>query len=245
MSTLFIFVFLGAFAGGLVNGLSGFGTGLTALPFWLIVLPPQLASPLAVVCSVVSQAGTLPKVWRIIDFKKVKPLIIGGLIGVPVGTFFLPLVSLDACKTGVGILLVSYCSFQLISRAQFQVIWGGELADGFVGLAGGVLGGLVGLSGPLPTIWANIRGWGKDTKRGVFQAYNGSILFFAFISQSVTGIITVEKMGHLFLLALPGTLVGVWCGRRLYARLSDRRFDHILMVMLLISGWSLLISVFG
>ena len=73
MSTLFIFVFLGAFAGGLVNGLSGFGTGLTALPFWLIVLPPQLASPLAVVCSVVSQAGTLPKVWRIIDFKKVKP----------------------------------------------------------------------------------------------------------------------------------------------------------------------------
>jgi hypothetical protein len=29
------FVLAGAVAGGFVNGLTGFGTGLTALPFWL------------------------------------------------------------------------------------------------------------------------------------------------------------------------------------------------------------------
>src|SRR6266487_3872163 len=38
-----------------------------------------------------------------------------------------------------------------------------------IGFAGGILGGLAGLSGVLPTLWASVRGWGKDERRGVFQ----------------------------------------------------------------------------
>jgi hypothetical protein len=34
--------------------------------------------------------------------------------------------------------------------------------DALVGFAGGILGGLAGLSGPLPTLWASVRGRGKD-----------------------------------------------------------------------------------
>ena len=48
----------GALAGGLVSGLTGFGTGLTALPIWLLALPPALASPLVIICSVTSQLQT-------------------------------------------------------------------------------------------------------------------------------------------------------------------------------------------
>ena len=183
MYALATFVFLGAFAGGLVSGLAGFGLGLTALPLWLVVVPPQLASPLAVICSVVAQTGNWRKLRHTIDFKRVTPFIVGGLIGVPIGTAFLPYVSLNACTVGVGILLITYCTFQLISRARGKLSWGGRFADGVIGLGGGVLGGLVGLSGPLPTVWASLRGWDKDTKRGVFQAYNTTILFFALVSQ--------------------------------------------------------------
>jgi uncharacterized membrane protein YfcA len=46
----------------------------------------------------------------------------------------------------------------------------------------------------------------------------------------------------LFLIALPGTLAGAWLGRRLYSRLNDRRFDNIILILLLISGISLLWS---
>jgi uncharacterized membrane protein YfcA len=124
---------------------------------------------------------------------------------------------------------------------RFKLAWGGRIADGAIGLGGGVLGGLAGLSGPLPTIWAGLRGWGKDAKRGVFQAYNLSILTFAMVSQAVAGLMTVE-LGRLVLLALPGTIAGAWLGRRLYSRLSDRRFDSAILVLLLISGFSLVLS---
>jgi len=52
----------------------------------------------------------------------------------------------------------------------------GRTADGAIGFAGGILGrGLAGLSGALPTVWATLRGWGKDERRGVFQAFNLTI----------------------------------------------------------------------
>jgi uncharacterized membrane protein YfcA len=43
---------------------------------------------------------------------------------------------------------------------------------------------------------------------------------------------------------LPGTIVGAWLGRHLYNRLNDRRFDIVVLVLLLISGLLLLFSFF-
>jgi hypothetical protein len=57
-------VLLGAFLGGLVSGLAGFGTGLTALGIWLQAVDPPLAAPLVVICSVASQALTFPQIWN-------------------------------------------------------------------------------------------------------------------------------------------------------------------------------------
>src|SRR5215468_6545857 len=76
----------GALAGGFVSGLAGFGTALMALGIWLYVLPPSLAVPLVLICSVVAQASTLPSMWKSFDLSLVWPFLIGGLAGVPLGT---------------------------------------------------------------------------------------------------------------------------------------------------------------
>lgn len=237
-----LLILAGAFAGGLVSGLTGFGTGITALPFWLAATTPQLAAPLVVVCSLVAQVQTLPAIWHAIDFKRVRPFIAGGLAGVPLGAWLLAYVSAAMFKAGVGIVLIVYCSYMLIGRLRFELKWGGRLADGVIGFGGGIMGGIAGLSGPLPTIWTGLRGWGKDAKRGVLQAYNFSVLVLALIFQSFAGLITLE-LGHLFLVALPGTIAGACLGRRLYNRLNDRRFDTAVLVLLLISGCLLLLSL--
>lgn len=236
-----IFIVAGALIGGFVSGLTGFGTGISALPLWLYAVPPLLAGPLVVACSVISQVQTLPAIWHAIDFRRALPLMAAGLLGVPVGTLLLPRVSVTAFKLGVAILLIAYCGFMLLRRIRFHVQWGGRLADAVVGLCGGVLGGLAGLSGPLPTIWAGLRGWEKDAKRGVLQAFNLSILAFAFVSQAFAGLMTAE-LGRLVLIAAPGTLVGAFIGRRLYGRLDNVRFDKLVLVLLLIAGFALLLS---
>ncbi len=75
-----------AFAGGFVSGLVGFGTGHVALGIWLHVLAPATAPTLVVVCSVVSQAQTIPAIWHAIDRARIWPMLAGGLLGVPVGS---------------------------------------------------------------------------------------------------------------------------------------------------------------
>lgn len=45
MAAEFIIVAAGALAAGVVTGLVGFGTGLTALGFWLQVIEPTVAAP--------------------------------------------------------------------------------------------------------------------------------------------------------------------------------------------------------
>jgi len=79
----------GALAGGFVSGLAGFGTALMALGIWLYVLPPAIAVPLVLICSVIAQISTLPSIWKTIDFSVVWPFLIGGLIGVPLGTMLI------------------------------------------------------------------------------------------------------------------------------------------------------------
>lgn len=241
MTLEMILVLLGALAGGFVLGLAGFGTGITALVFWLHAVPPAVAGPLVVVCSIIGQVQTLPKIWHAIEVRLVAPFIVGGVLGVPIGTVLLAHVTVVAFKMSVGVLLVCYCSFMLIGRIKTRIAWGGRWADAVIGFLGGILGGLAGLSGPPPTIWTGLRGWGKEQRRAVLQSFNFTILTLAFVSQVFAGFMTWELL-QATLVALPGTLLGTWIGRRAYERLNDARFAQVVLIVLLIAGTMLIIS---
>jgi uncharacterized membrane protein YfcA len=45
------------------------------------------------------------------------------------------------------------------------------------------------------------------------------------------------------IVAVPGTLVGSYAGSVLYRRMDDRRFDRIVLTLLLVSGLGLVWSV--
>ena len=92
---------------------------------------------------------------------------------------------------------------------------------------------------------ATLRGWSKDPRRGVFQAYNLTVLCVAPVTHAFEGLIT-RDVGWLLLGALPGTLAGAWLGARAYRRLIDRRFHQVVLGLLGCRGVTLIWpSVFG
>jgi uncharacterized membrane protein YfcA len=245
MTTIaFVLVFLGALAGGFVSGLAGFGTALMVLGIWLYVLPPSVVVPLVLICSIVAQTSTLPSFWQSIDFKLVWPFLIGGLAGVPVGTLLIAHADPGVFKLSVGVLLLVFPTALYFNRTPVAVSFGGRVADAAVGFAGGILGGLAGLSGPLPILWASVRGWGKDERRGVFQTFNWTVLLAALCLQAGTGFVTREVV-WLALLALPSTIFGAWLGARTFHALSDRNFSDVVLGLLFLSGVGLVWSSFG
>jgi len=231
----------GALAGGFVSGLAGFGTALMALGIWLYILPPAVAVPLVLICSVSSQISTLPSMWKLLDFRLALPFVIGGLIGMPIGTLLVARADPQHFKLSVGVMLLVFPAALYFIRKPMAFQFGGRLADATVGFAGGILGGLAGLSGPLPTLWASIRGWTKDQRRGVFQIFNGTVLGAALCLQIANGFVKTDLV-WLAMLALPGTLIGARLGMRAYQALSDRNFYDIVLALLFMSGLGLVWS---
>jgi hypothetical protein len=240
----FVLLFLGALAGGFVSGLAGFGTALIVLGIWLYILPPAVVVPLVLICSIVAQTSTLPSFWRSFDFKLVWPFLIGGVAGVPLGTVLVVHADPGVFKLSVGVLLLAFPLALYFDHVPVAVSFGGRIADGLIGFAGGILGGLAGLSGPLPILWASVRGWGKDERRGVFQTFNWTVLSAALCVQAGSGFITAEIL-RLALLVLPATVIGAWLGARTYHALSDRNFRDVVLGLLFLSGIGLVWSSLG
>jgi uncharacterized protein len=232
------FLVAGALAGGIVNGLTGFGTAITALGIWVYAIPPTDASSLSIICSTVSQTQNLHLIWRSIEWKRVLFFVIPGLFGVPLGTFLLPHIDPRLFKLGLGGFLVIYPAYVLVRTRQTESAWGGKTADGAVGFISGVLGGFTGLSGVLPVVWTDIRGWSKEQRRSVVQFFNMAILSLALVSHAVSGLLT-RQVGIEVLIVLPATIGGSWLGALVYRRLADRGYQRIVMVLLLISGATL------
>jgi uncharacterized protein len=232
-------LFAGALAGGIVNGLTGFGTAITALGIWLYAIPPTAGASLAIVCSVVSQLQTLHLIWRTINWPRVLVFVIPGVVGVPLGTLLLPHIDPRFFKLGLGFFLVIYPAYVLMRKGPIESAWGGRTADGIVGFGGGVLGGLTGLSGVLPVVWTDVRGWTKEQRRGVVQFFNIAILSLALLSHAVSGLLT-RQVALDALIALPATIGGAWSGAYIYRRLADRGYQRVVMMLLLASGLGLI-----
>jgi uncharacterized membrane protein YfcA len=118
--------------------------------------------------------------------------------------------------------------------------WGGKIADAFIGWIGGVMGGIAGLTGAVPTIWCALRGWSRDDQRGAMQPFNFALQIAAVVTYGFQGLLTAE-VGILFAIALPVMVVGVALGVALYRRIDDAWFRRIVLWLLLASGVTLVL----
>ncbi len=235
-------VLSGTVAAAFVSGVSGFAFGMVALSVWAWALDPRLLSPMIVFGSLISQLVALGAVRRSLDWRRLLPFLIPGVIGVPIGAVLLGVIDLQWFRGVTGVLLIVYGTGMLLARELPPPRLGGRLADGVVGLIGGIMGGLAGLSGSVPVLWCTLRRWDKDVQRAVFQSFNLTMHVVTMLSYAWRGILTVE-VGWVFAVMLPAILLPAWLGARAYHRISEAAFRTLVLSLLLLSGCVLVGSV--
>jgi uncharacterized membrane protein YfcA len=238
-SELILIVALGAALAGFVQGLSGFGFGLTAMSLWAWTLEPQLAAALAVFGGLTGQIIAAVSVRRGFNLARLLPFVLGGLAGLPLGIYVLPRLDVPLFKGLLGLLLVVMCPLMYFAARLPRVTRGGRMADAVAGAAGGVMGGLGGFTGVVPTLWCTLRGFEKDVQRAVIQNFNLAMLAVTFSSYIATGIVKREML-PLFAIAAPAMLIPALLGVRLYAGISDTGFRKVVLGLLTASGIALL-----
>lgn len=238
---LLLIVAAGAALAGFVQGLSGFGFGLTAMALWAWTLEPRVAAALSVFGSLTGQiiaAATVRRPWNL---RRLAPFLLGGLAGLPLGLVLLPKLDVPMFKALLGTLLVVLCPLMFFAARLPRIRRGGRAADALSGVAGGVLGGLGGFSGVVPTLWCQLRGWPKDELRAVIQNFNLTLQIVTFAAYLATGIVGAEML-PLFAVAAPAILLPSLLGARLYIGLDEATFRQVVLGLLTASGVAMLAS---
>jgi len=226
---------LGAMAGGFVNGLAGFGTALFALGFWLQIMPPLQAVVVVLVVSVLSGVQGVILVRRSIRWPRLARFALPAIVGIPIGTALVVWIDPTALKLVIAAFLVLYGLFFAFRRELPAMTRPTPVIDGAIGFAGGILGGLAGLSGALPTMWCALRPWSKAEQRALLQPFNNIVQLVAIVIFAAQGAFDRETL-LILALAIPLTMAAAQVGLALFKRMDDDRFRRLLIVLMLVSG---------
>ena len=241
MTLEFVLLLLaGAFAGGFVNGLAGFGTSLFALGWWLQVMEPLEAVALALVISVISGVPGIMVVRKSIEWPRLARFLIPALIGIPIGLRLLHEIDAELLKLVVAGFLILYGGYFAFRRELPRMTHDLPAVDASVGFAGGILGAVAGLSGALPTMWCSLRPWPKGQQRALLQPFNVIVLGLSAVWLLVEGVYG-RALGLSILVAIPATLIATQLGIRAFEHLSDNQFRRLLIVLMLVSGVALVL----
>lgn len=241
---LYLIVAAGAGLAGFVQGLSGFAFGLVAMSVWAWTVEPQLAAVLAVFGALTGQLIAAFSTRRAWDKALLLPFVLGGLAGVPLGVWLLPRLDVPLFKFCLGLLLVLWAPAMLLSDRLPRVAPGSRGAragDAVSGLMGGVMAGVAGFAGAVPTLWAQVRGLPRDSARAVIQNFNLAMLGVSFAIHLGAGNVQARMLPLLAIVAAC-VLLPVLAGARLYAGISDAAFRRIVLGLLTASGVALLAS---
>jgi uncharacterized membrane protein YfcA len=233
----------GAVVAGFVQGLTGFAFALIAMSFWVWVLSPQLAAPLVVFASVWSHLISMcSEQKQKSNISLVLPYFIAGIIGVPIGTYLLVLINPETFKLILGLFLVLWCPVMFFNP-QFSVIQkSGKTADSLIGFTGGILGGLGGFCGSLPSAWVMLKNLSKDEQRYILRHFNFGIQLFTLAAYLFQGTVHTEHLPYMGAILLSVSIPAI-LGARLFYKISEKQFKHTVLSLLFTSGCFLLLTV--
>lgn len=227
------------FVAGLVQGCTGFGLALVAAPLLMWVSPPVQVVPTIILLSTLNTFIVACDARRHIRIRLLAPLLVGGLIGLPLGIHALRIMPGEYIKILVGLLASAFAAASLAGwrRPVRHETW--ALAP--VGILSGVFGGSTSMGGPPIALFLTNQETPKNVFRGTIVCYF-LILNCAAAGLFVrSGLLTWDTTAGSAMLA-PAMLAGTFVGLRLVRRISEPVFRRFSMALVAIMGLALLIS---
>lgn len=201
----------------------GFGESLVAVPLFALLLPIEVAVPLAVMVSVLVALIVVVQDRADIHLASAKWLIASAVPGIPIGLVVLAYAPARPVKLVLGGLLIAYSAYSLGARRVRHLEHdhrGWLLACGFLS---GVLGGAYGLNGPPLVIYGNLRRWSAPHFRATLQAYFLPASLLGLAGYAARGLLDVT-VARDFALCLPAAVPAVFLGRYLNRKLRGAAF---------------------
>jgi len=213
-----------AFVSGTARGFSGFGSALIFMPLASSIADPRLVAALLLIIDFVAAAPLLPNAWRKADRKATAIMVLGALIGVPIGTYFLSRLEPVTTRWIISVFVFALLLL-LLSGWRYRGKDHAAISIGIGGLSG-FCGGLAQTGGPpIVGYWLG-RPIASVIARANIVLFFGASDFFSVVSYAAAGLITMDAI-RFSLVVGPVYGIGVWFGASLFGKASEALFRAI------------------
>ncbi len=222
-----------------VRGISGFGSGLIAVPLLALRFPLPEVVPFMLIADFSASGLVGGLTFRQVDWREIRRLIPASVVGVVIGTHLLISLPTTLLLSILGVFVLAFALRSLLlGNTGFVPAsrhWAWPAA-----LSGGAVSGLFGTGGPPYVIYLSHRIQDKRVLRATLSA----LFFLEGLLRIVTFLIAGLLLGHEIwcnlLFAAPLILIALYVGGHVHARLTDRQMLRGVSFLLLCSGASLL-----
>ena len=141
----FFFIILVVFIASIVRGFNGFGFSAICISGFSFILPAIEIVPIILALEVVISIFMVPYIWNKIDWKFVFKILLGIIIGSPIGLYLLKYFNPQTTHLSVCLLIIFF-SILLMKGFSYQKI-NNNYGKFFTGIVSGTLNGLTTLGG--------------------------------------------------------------------------------------------------
>ncbi len=238
---LFVAAGVAVFAAGFVKGFAGFGFAVVFTPLIsLLSNNPRQVVFVALVLGTVMSLGVIAEVRHSIVRDRTLPLLLGTVIGTPVGLWLLDRIDSIALKliiasVAIGVTLLRVINIRITLRP------GGALLAVGAGL-GGILNGCTSMGGPVPALIVAWQGRGIHESRAILVTFNLISYLLAIAVAISTGVAPVRWLVSGFWL-LPFAGLGTFAGVHAVRRISQATFGHVITAVVGLAGVAGVLSI--
>lgn len=231
-----------ALVAAFVQGVVGFGFGLVSMALLPLWIPVDDAVPIVAVFCLMVNGSLLVQLRRNVRARDARPLLLGGLAGIPLGVLFLDSAAPTLLRAVLGVLLVGYVALSLLRRQRGRAPVEASNRWGLLaGFSGGLLGAAFNTGGPPAVLYVAAKpSWPPAVVKANLQAFFVMTSVVQLSMFAATGILSTEHLA-IDAGAIPMAVLGAWLGNRASASLDKQRFHSLLLIALALLGGSFLL----
>ena len=232
----FSLIIFTVFIASIIRGFNGFGFSATCISGFSFILPAIEIVPIILILEVFISIFMFPYIWNKIDWNFVFKLLIGIVIGSPIGLYLLKYLSPQTTHLYVCVIIIFF-SILLMKGYSNQRI-NNNRSKIFTGIVSGTLNGLTTLGGMPVALFLLVTSIQPAVIRGSLAALFFLTDVYAFILSFFGGIvdmITIYRTLPLIII-LP---IGVYIGDKFFIKSREALYRKVVFYFLI------LISIFG
>ncbi|MGD8582166.1 MAG: sulfite exporter TauE/SafE family protein [Gammaproteobacteria bacterium] len=235
-----VFILLFAY---FIRGITGFGSGLIAIPLLAHFLPLTFVVPMVLALDFAASIALSRHTHLQVRWDEIRLLIPTSIVGMLIGALLLVNLPREPLLAGLGSFVIFFglrYLFNVHGEQQISRWWSLP-----TGLSGGLIGAMFGTGGPPYVVYLSHRLHDKTQLRGTLSGLfmlEGALRILVFLFM---GLLLQPDMLQVLALSLPLMGLGLYLGNRVHLGISRRQQLALIGMLLLGSGASLLWKAWG